>query len=397
MEAEAWEAVLTCKTQITDLYMDNDELSNRRFEDLVLDAARILEEQEVVLEDCDWQCVRDFLLGASTCPEVKESWDAILKRLQADFCKSRGKDHDSSWTKLAESVLEELEGVSRKEGTAAAQIQRLWRRHKNRRQPLRPRCANAHEMCLSPFRSGKEKLGFRTRRSSMFTRRSARWSQPGLECHRTSLVSSRSPEALSIYLLSEGARVLSSGPTIEAVTQFHRYCTALDLVSTVELSSTAFLAFWMNIRNLAVVVALLQLYTQPEVKLPNTQEEWTSCLASTSLFVHGRQHFLQWSQISLCFKLVISIKRQAWVEFCRLYKQFSRHGGPMQFHHQGPPSFDRPLGPAEIDHNVLGCQSFLPMPSRGSLLSLQDTGPAKQVGLAQTLRHSNRPQLNMEE
>ncbi|CAK9052650.1 unnamed protein product [Durusdinium trenchii] len=323
---EAWEAVLTCKTQITDLYMDNDELSNRRFEDLVLDAARILEEQEVVLEDCDWQCVRDFLLGASTCPEVKESWDAILKRLQADFCKSRGKDHDSSWTKLAESVLEELEGVSRKEGTAAAQIQRLWRRHKNRRQPLRPRCANAHEMCLSPFRSGKEKLGFRTRRSSMFTRRSARWSQPGLECHRTSLVSSRSPEALSIYLLSEGARVLSSGPTIEAVTQFHRYCTALDLVSTVELSSTAFLAFWMNIRNLAVVVALLQLYTQPEVKLPNTQEEWTSCLASTSLFVHGR-----------------------------------------------------PLGPAEIDHNVLGCQSFLPMPSRGSLLSLQDTGPAKQV------------------
>ena len=272
--------------------MDNDELSSRRLEDLVLDAWKILEDGVVLLEEDDWQFVRDFLVGASKLPEIQEVWEGILKRLQEDFRKSRGKDRDSVWVKVVESVLEELKDVSKKEEIAAMQIQRCWRRHMKRpRQPLqRPRCANAHEMCLSPFNKNKEKLTFRCSarsRSSMFTRkRPARWSQ--LDQRLPITCTPEAPEALSVYLLSEGQEILSSGPSIETVTQFHRYCTALDTVSTAELSPSGFLAFWLNIRNLAVVVALLQLYTQPLLKLPNTLEEWTACLASTSLFVHGR-------------------------------------------------------------------------------------------------------------
>lgn len=77
-------------------------------------------------------------------------------------------------------------------------------------------------------------------------------------------------------------------------------------------------AFWLNIRNLAVIIAVLQLYTQPvPLKLPNTRDEWMSCLCGTSLFVHGRA-----------------------------------------------------LGPADIDHEILsvGQLSLLPSPSRPSLV-----------------------------
>lgn len=122
---------MTCKTQITDLYMDNDELSKRRLEDLTQDAAKILDsEQEILLEEKDAKCVRDFLLGASKCSEFPEAWQAILRRLRQD---SRFK---STWATVAGSVLEELEDVGRKEESAARRIQRIWRQHVMSRQEL---------------------------------------------------------------------------------------------------------------------------------------------------------------------------------------------------------------------------------------------------------------------
>lgn len=88
-------------------------------------------------------------------------------------------------------------------------------------------------------------------------------------------------------------------------------------------------AFWLNIRNLSVIIALLQLCTQSlPCKLPNTFEEWVSCLSHTSLFVHGQA-----------------------------------------------------LGPADIDHHVLGvgCLSLLPPPPRRSLLLTMETRTATTV------------------
>ena len=88
------------------------------------------------------------------------------------------------------------------------------------------------------------------------------------------------------------------------------------------------MAFWLNIRNLSVIIALLQLCTQSPCKLPNSFEEWVSCLSHTSLFVHGQA-----------------------------------------------------LGPADIDHHVLGvgCLSLLPPPPRRSLLLTMETRTAKTV------------------
>ena len=91
---------------------------------------------------------------------------------------------------------------------------------------------------------------------------------------------------------------------------------------------SAQVAFWLNIRNLSVIIALLQLYIQPLLKLPNSYEEWIACLCGTSLFVRGRA-----------------------------------------------------LGPADIDHDVLGIGqlSLLPPPSRLSLVTLVETQPTKSL------------------
>lgn len=116
-------------------------------------------------------------------------------------------------------------------------------------------------------------------------------------------------------------------PTIEAVTQFHRRCTALDALKLEAITSPSeAVAFWLNIRNLSVIVALLQLYIQPRLQLPNSYEEWIACLG-TSLFVRGRA-----------------------------------------------------LGPADIDHDVLGVGqlSLLPQPSRLSLVTLVEM-PTKSL------------------
>eukprot|EP00438_Fugacium_kawagutii_P029489 Skav223537 [mRNA] locus=scaffold4327:6580:8414:- [translate_table: standard] len=156
----AWEAVLTCKTQITDLYMDNDELSKRRLEDLALDAAKILDSEEIpVIEGVeDAKCVREFLLGASQCIEA---WQVILKRLRQD---SLGV---STWAEVAASVLEELRKEEQrirlqqeywqKEESAARCIQRLWRLHvKNPPQfARRGRRTNAHEITVDRIPSQK--------------------------------------------------------------------------------------------------------------------------------------------------------------------------------------------------------------------------------------------------
>lgn len=375
---EAWDAVLTCKTQITDLYMDNDELSKRRLEDLTQDAAKILEsEQEILLEEKDAACVRDFLLGASKCLEFPEAWQAILRRLRQD---SRLK---STWAKVAGSVLEELKDVGRKEESAARRIQRTWRQHVKSRQELlkSDSCTDAHEKPVGKVPSvpvgkvpsltvgkvpsltvgkvpsltvgkvpslpvGKtlsqksDKTLVRSScksRSSMFTTRSARWSQAHLLDHRVAWcpnsAAATAPEALSIHLLTEGLSIISmETPTIEAVTQFHRRCTALDALKLEAITSPVeAVAFWLNIRNLSVIIALLQLYIQPvPLKLPNSYEEWMALFFGTSLFVRGRA-----------------------------------------------------LGPADIDHDILGVGqlSLLPPPSPPSRLSLVsvETQPTKSL------------------
>eukprot|EP00434_Breviolum_minutum_P017216 symbB.v1.2.015197.t1/scaffold1129.1/size136302/5 len=356
---EAWDAVLTCKTHITDLYMDNDELSKARLEDLILDASKILDveaKQELILEEKDVQCVHNFLLVASKS-EVPEVWEIILQRLRRDWTTAtNGKavkpgKMNSVWVEVAGNVLEELKDVLRKEEMAARRIQRCFRCHRSTRK-LKGRCSDVHEMPVMKSRSGKSernayaayempvvknlsgKSASSRRRSSMFSNRPARWSQAHFDrvAWRPSTLSGIAAETLSFHLLSEGLDILSMEmPTIEAVTQFHRHCTALDALNldSVSVSPTELVAFWLNIRNLSVIIALLQLCTQSlPCKLPNTFEEWVSCLSHTSLFVHGQA-----------------------------------------------------LGPADIDHHVLGvgCLSLLPPPPRRSLLLTMETRTATTV------------------
>lgn len=198
-QSEAWDAVLTCKTHITDLYMDNDELSKARLEDLILDASKILDveaKQELILEEKDVQCIHNFLLVASKS-EVPEVWEIILRRLRRDWTTAtNGKavkpgKMNSVWVEVAGNVLEELKDVLRKEEMAARRIQRCFRCHRSTRK-LKGRCSNVHEMPVMKSRSGKSernayaayempvvknlsgKSASSRRRSSMFSNRPAR-------------------------------------------------------------------------------------------------------------------------------------------------------------------------------------------------------------------------------
>ena len=310
---EAWEAVMMCKTQITDLYMDNDELSKRRQEDLLVDAAELLKDHGVIeLDKEDSACVGEFLLGASKFQaEAPDAWQSILLRLRQDA----GPSGQGTWAELAGQVLEELQDLSVSEQRAARRIQRAWARFV--RAKALQRSSNAHELRrLSSLRSEDrmDRVVSTLSRSSMFGKRSARWS-----CSQLGKLPSE-PEALSVQLLREGSRMLGQAPGIEMVTQFQRCCTALDVVTVQGLSPSAALAFWLNIRNLAVVVALLHRFTQP-LSLPNTFEDWVSCLSSTSVFACGR-----------------------------------------------------PLTAIDIDHGVLGvgARSLLPAPGRASLVTEAD-------------------------
>lgn len=107
-------------------------------------------------------------------------------------------------------------------------------------------------------------------------------------------------------------------PPMDAVTQFQRNCMALDS-AIVPVSGAGAVAFWLNVRNLVVVLALLQQAARPGGALPSSSEDWATCLGCTSLFVMGR-----------------------------------------------------PLSAQDIDHHVLGLGSHSPlaMPSRQSLQSM---------------------------
>ncbi|CAE8581312.1 unnamed protein product, partial [Polarella glacialis] len=82
---ESWEAVLTCKTQITDLYMDNDELSEQRQAELLAEAADLLEECSEPPKICESEVpqVRDFLVEALRSQHLDESLRRrLMQRLE---------------------------------------------------------------------------------------------------------------------------------------------------------------------------------------------------------------------------------------------------------------------------------------------------------------------------
>ncbi|CAE7208617.1 unnamed protein product [Symbiodinium natans] len=297
---------MMCKTQITDLYMDNDELSARRQEELLEEAAQLLSRSEgaVDVAEANLHAVCAFLKDASMrqSPEEQGPLKTILRHLQ----------RDATWA--ATRLLSALGGDAARAQRAARRIQGAWKRSRTR----------VAEEPVSPLGLGRKKAlgpGRSVRDSRSCGRTSWRWSR----CERVSCVlpgaTARTAEALSIHLLREGSELLAQlpgMPAMDVVTQFQRNCLALDS-ALVPMKGAAAVAFWLNVRNLVVVLALLQQASRPAGRLPSSSEEWRACLSCTSLFVMGR-----------------------------------------------------PLSAQDIDHHVLGLGSHSPLsfPSRKSLQSL---------------------------
>ncbi|OLQ13023.1 hypothetical protein AK812_SmicGene3021 [Symbiodinium microadriaticum] len=254
---EAWESVMMCKTQITDLYMDNDELSARR--------------QEELLEEADLASVSTFLLafvGVDGMIIIRVIMIIIIssiitviiiiiiiiiqalgqRRLEDRDTRSERKDASKCQSPEAAFEFHELFRPL----PAARRIQRAWKRYQERSspEPVSPLGLGRTPKCLGPGRTVRD--------SRSCGRTSWRWSR----CERVSCflpgATARTPGALSIHLLRQGAELLvqlPEMPPMDAVTQFQRNCMALDS-AIVPVSGAGAVAFWLNVRNLVVVLAL---------------------------------------------------------------------------------------------------------------------------------------------
>lgn len=107
---ESWESVLLCKTQITDLYLDNEELAEERQSKLLGEAVELMEtECSPTIDASEIADVTEFLSDAvAACDQDSPLKHRAMCQLAAMLWPSQALDSyelDSTWASVAERVL----------------------------------------------------------------------------------------------------------------------------------------------------------------------------------------------------------------------------------------------------------------------------------------------------
>jgi len=242
---ERWEAVFFCKTQLTHIYNDNEFVFKHRKVEFLNEAVQLLTRRvDVLPASSALEVARFFTETVMECPvDVKQ-------RVVSGLCSllyTRGCGH--TWIRVATQVISVVADHAA-EREAVVRLQAFWRgcAVRSRR---KPRNATAHEL-----------LRMRT------------------------LIMEIDPTLLAQCLLRQALALTSQLPQPPhslGLVQLQRCCAGLGEINLEEMCGDTLLAFWLNVRNLTAVLALL-LVSAPRA----SPEAWCDVLRAGMLFVGQR-------------------------------------------------------------------------------------------------------------
>lgn len=223
---ESWQAVLDCKTQITELYQDNDYLSEQRQSELLGEAVQLLEvPKPPPFRAADSADVIRFLTSSIQRCAADDLRQRAVGRL-AGLLICRGTDGPGpTWVRAAAQVVAGVAARAEEE-QAAVRLQAFYRGWASRKTWRRQRQACAHESLGQRLSTPLELKG---------------------------------PVALVESLLRQAAALVCRPRSRWGLVQLQRSCSALGDIRIEALHGRpdAALAFWLNVRNLGAMLAVL--------------------------------------------------------------------------------------------------------------------------------------------
>jgi len=271
---ERFSAVMLCKTQLTDLFCDNTEISHCQQASLLQEAVSLLQNSSglPVLRFADHpQVARFFHRAISRCEDQLLKEDAIAALSQVLL--AQGSTTNLGWVRVASLALTALADEA-EETAAAVRVQQHWRKWTAMtKTPSRSKCrlSNVHVLRIQ----GTQKSN----------------SAPA-----SPICSPRvGPIALVQGLLRQamllGRRLAQVSQIAVGLEKLQRACVALAEVDLPSLrcSGDATLAFWLNVHNLGTLLGVLLAATRTttNMRLPSSKEGWETLIESEQLLIGG--------------------------------------------------------------------------------------------------------------